>query len=169
MCVPSVSYLEPPPCSQAQLPGSINNYLKAGPFGPARHSVANLSRSLSSPREWQLRTLGQRKPEATRRGEQRSGWCRPSTEPQHLTILYVGKDPSESKLEEHLANPKIVQRIFKYASGVDKAVVTASCLAAFGSGLTMPAMYMLFGTSNSLGIQCRELVLCLGCDVFTDP
>ncbi|CAN8105522.1 unnamed protein product [Discula destructiva] len=36
-------------------------------------------------------------------------------------------------------------RIFTYASALDKIVVTASCLAAFGSGLTMPALYILFG------------------------
>ncbi|PSR80090.1 ABC transporter [Coniella lustricola] len=36
-------------------------------------------------------------------------------------------------------------RIFAYASPRDRCLVVASCIAAFGSGLTMPFMYILFG------------------------
>lgn len=46
-----------------------------------------------------------------------------------------------------------IQRIYSYASTLDKTFVAASCLAAFGSGLTMPAMYVLFGTFEATGMH----------------
>lgn len=39
----------------------------------------------------------------------------------------------------------MLKRIFSYAGAVDRLIVVTSCFAAFGSGLTMPLMYILFG------------------------
>lgn len=56
------------------------------------------------------------------------------------------------------------QRIFSYASHLEKAVTAASCLAAFGSGLTMPLMYILFGMSERsevLGCYVTNVADCI--------